>query len=99
MRVSNGVTLHRANHTDGIANCLTSEHGLWSMGFDVASTTAASRMRERSRSRTVGSLLKTRGISAACSSVTAVEIKGATLTALQVSQGPDGWHAQCVVDV
>ena len=29
----------------------------------------------------------------------AVEIKGATLTALQVSEGPDGWRAQCVVDV
>ena len=29
----------------------------------------------------------------------AVEIKGATLTALQVVQGPDGWRAQCVVDV
>lgn len=29
----------------------------------------------------------------------AVEIKGATLTALQVAQGPDGWRAQCVVDV
>lgn len=29
----------------------------------------------------------------------AVEIKGATLTALQVIQGPDGWRAQCVVDV
>jgi tRNA nucleotidyltransferase (CCA-adding enzyme) len=29
----------------------------------------------------------------------AVEIKGATLTALQVGQGPDGWRAQCVVDV
>jgi len=29
----------------------------------------------------------------------AVEIKGATLTALQVTQGPDGWRAQCVVDV
>ena len=29
----------------------------------------------------------------------AVEIKGATLTALQVSESPDGWRAQCVVDV
>jgi tRNA nucleotidyltransferase (CCA-adding enzyme) len=29
----------------------------------------------------------------------AVEIKGATLTALQVTQGPNGWRAQCVVDV
>jgi tRNA nucleotidyltransferase (CCA-adding enzyme) len=29
----------------------------------------------------------------------AVEIKGATLTALQVAQGADGWRAQCVVDV
>ena len=29
----------------------------------------------------------------------AVEIKGATLTALQVVQGADGWRAQCVVDV
>ena len=29
----------------------------------------------------------------------AVEIKGATLTALQVTAGPDGWRAQCVVDV
>ena len=29
----------------------------------------------------------------------AVEIKGATLTALKVSEGPDGWYAQCVVDV
>ena len=29
----------------------------------------------------------------------AVEIKGATLTALQVTEGPDGWRAQCVVDV
>ena len=29
----------------------------------------------------------------------AVEIKGATLTALQVSEGVDGWRAQCVVDV
>jgi SHS2 domain-containing protein len=29
----------------------------------------------------------------------AVEVKGATLTALQVIQGPDGWRAQCVVDV
>jgi tRNA nucleotidyltransferase (CCA-adding enzyme) len=29
----------------------------------------------------------------------AVEIKGATLTALQVTHGPDGWRAQCVVDV
>jgi tRNA nucleotidyltransferase (CCA-adding enzyme) len=29
----------------------------------------------------------------------AVEIKGATLTALQVAQDPDGWRAQCVVDV
>ena len=29
----------------------------------------------------------------------AVEIKGATLTALHVGQDADGWHAQCVVDV
>ena len=29
----------------------------------------------------------------------AVEIKGATLTALQVAKGADGWRAQCVVDV
>jgi tRNA nucleotidyltransferase (CCA-adding enzyme) len=29
----------------------------------------------------------------------AVEIKGATLTALRVAEGPDGWRAQCVVDV
>jgi tRNA nucleotidyltransferase (CCA-adding enzyme) len=29
----------------------------------------------------------------------AVEIKGATLTALQVVECPDGWHAQCVLDV
>jgi tRNA nucleotidyltransferase (CCA-adding enzyme) len=29
----------------------------------------------------------------------AVEIKGATLTALQVAEGPDGWRVQCVVDV
>jgi SHS2 domain-containing protein len=30
----------------------------------------------------------------------AVEVKGATLTALEVAQAPDGvWHAQCVVDV
>ena len=30
----------------------------------------------------------------------AVEVKGATLTALQVSKAPDGtWTAQCVVDV
>ena len=29
----------------------------------------------------------------------AVEIKGATLTALNVSEGPDGWRAECVVDV
>jgi SHS2 domain-containing protein len=29
----------------------------------------------------------------------AVEVKGATLTALKVSHGADGWHAQCVVDV
>lgn len=29
----------------------------------------------------------------------AVEIKGATLTALQVAGGPDGWRVQCVVDV
>jgi tRNA nucleotidyltransferase (CCA-adding enzyme) len=29
----------------------------------------------------------------------AVEIKGATLTALEVEEGPDGWRAQCVVDV
>ena len=29
----------------------------------------------------------------------AVEIKGATLTALQVVHGEQGWRAQCVVDV
>ena len=29
----------------------------------------------------------------------AVEIKGATLTALQVIERADGWRAQCVVDV
>jgi tRNA nucleotidyltransferase (CCA-adding enzyme) len=29
----------------------------------------------------------------------AVEIKGATLTALHVAEGPGGWRAQCVVDV
>ena len=29
----------------------------------------------------------------------AVEIKGATLTALEVTQDTDGWRAQCVVDV
>jgi tRNA nucleotidyltransferase (CCA-adding enzyme) len=29
----------------------------------------------------------------------AVEIKGATLTALQVAERPDGWRVQCVVDV
>jgi tRNA nucleotidyltransferase (CCA-adding enzyme) len=29
----------------------------------------------------------------------AVEIKGATLTALQVTDGVNGWRAQCVVDV
>jgi tRNA nucleotidyltransferase (CCA-adding enzyme) len=29
----------------------------------------------------------------------AVEIKGATLTALQVATSADGWRAQCVVDV
>jgi tRNA nucleotidyltransferase (CCA-adding enzyme) len=29
----------------------------------------------------------------------AVEVKGATLTALQVAEGSDGWRAQCVVDV
>jgi tRNA nucleotidyltransferase (CCA-adding enzyme) len=29
----------------------------------------------------------------------AVEIKGATLTALQVTHDRDGWRAQCVVDV
>jgi tRNA nucleotidyltransferase (CCA-adding enzyme) len=29
----------------------------------------------------------------------AVEIKGATLTALKVGQAADGWRAQCVVDV
>jgi tRNA nucleotidyltransferase (CCA-adding enzyme) len=29
----------------------------------------------------------------------AVEIKGATFTALQVAQSPDGWRVQCVVDV
>jgi SHS2 domain-containing protein len=28
-----------------------------------------------------------------------VEVKGATLTALSVRQGPDGWEARCVVDV
>jgi SHS2 domain-containing protein len=28
-----------------------------------------------------------------------VEPKGATFTALEVSRGPDGWLAQCVVDV
>jgi tRNA nucleotidyltransferase (CCA-adding enzyme) len=29
----------------------------------------------------------------------AVEVKGATFTALEVRQDPDGWRAQCVVDV
>jgi tRNA nucleotidyltransferase (CCA-adding enzyme) len=29
----------------------------------------------------------------------AVEIKGATLTAVQVARRPDGWRVQCVVDV
>jgi SHS2 domain-containing protein len=29
----------------------------------------------------------------------AVEVKGATLTALQVAESPDGWRVQCVVDV
>ena len=29
----------------------------------------------------------------------AVEVKGATLTALQVAPGAGGWRAQCVVDV
>jgi tRNA nucleotidyltransferase (CCA-adding enzyme) len=29
----------------------------------------------------------------------AVEIKGATLTVLRVTEGADGWRAQCVVDV
>jgi SHS2 domain-containing protein len=29
----------------------------------------------------------------------AVEVKGATLTALHVEKGADGWRAQCVVDV
>lgn len=29
----------------------------------------------------------------------AVEIKGATLTALQVAERAEGWHVQCVVDV
>jgi len=29
----------------------------------------------------------------------AVEIKGATLTALQIANGPDGWRVQCVIDV
>ena len=29
----------------------------------------------------------------------AVEIKGTTLTALQVAENPDGWRVQCVVDV
>jgi tRNA nucleotidyltransferase (CCA-adding enzyme) len=29
----------------------------------------------------------------------AVEVKGATFTALEVREGPDGWRAQCVVDV
>jgi tRNA nucleotidyltransferase (CCA-adding enzyme) len=29
----------------------------------------------------------------------AVEIKGATLTALEVAESPDGWRVQCVVDV
>jgi SHS2 domain-containing protein len=28
-----------------------------------------------------------------------VEVKGATLTALSVKQGPQGWEARCVVDV
>jgi tRNA nucleotidyltransferase (CCA-adding enzyme) len=29
----------------------------------------------------------------------AVEVKGATLTALHVTESADGWRAQCVVDV
>jgi tRNA nucleotidyltransferase (CCA-adding enzyme) len=29
----------------------------------------------------------------------AVEVKGATLTALRVTESADGWRAQCVVDV
>lgn len=29
----------------------------------------------------------------------AVEVKGATFTALEVREAPDGWRAQCVVDV
>jgi SHS2 domain-containing protein len=29
----------------------------------------------------------------------AVEVKGATLTALQVAESPGGWRVQCVVDV
>ena len=29
----------------------------------------------------------------------AVEVKGVTLTALRVARLPDGWRAQCVVDV
>jgi len=29
----------------------------------------------------------------------AVEVKGATLTCLRVTQDADGWIAQCVVDV
>jgi SHS2 domain-containing protein len=29
----------------------------------------------------------------------AVELKGATLTELRVAEGPQGWTAQCVVDV
>lgn len=29
----------------------------------------------------------------------AVEVKGATMTALSVARGEDGWRAQCVVDV
>jgi tRNA nucleotidyltransferase (CCA-adding enzyme) len=30
----------------------------------------------------------------------AVEVKGATLTSLRISQAPDGtWQAQCVIDV
>ena len=29
----------------------------------------------------------------------AVEVKGATLTALDVAESPEGWRVQCVVDV
>jgi tRNA nucleotidyltransferase (CCA-adding enzyme) len=29
----------------------------------------------------------------------AVEVKGATLTALEVRESPEGWRVQCVVDV